>query len=142
MATQDLTGSGSVPGAGYDGLNRAYIAENTVSLVGESIAANDAVKCLEIEAGTWVTCVSVEVDTAVGSTCTATVGDGNGTASWDASTNLNATAGTITQTHGTADAYGAAGGVMYSTADTIDLSFQNAATSGEFTVRAICYKIT
>jgi hypothetical protein len=143
MATQDLTGGTHVAGGiAYDGITKFWVAESTVDLAGETIADNDAVQCLDILAGTHVLNVFVEVVTAVGATCTATVGDGNGTASWDASADLNAAAGTITQGRGGTDAYVTQGGVTYSSADTIDLSFQDAATSGKFTVSALCVKVS
>jgi len=82
-------------------------------------AAADVVQVMKIAKGSLVTKVSVIVKTAQGGTCTATVGDGAGANSWDASTNLNAAANTATYSAAGTDAY--AHGKFYAAEDTIDL---------------------
>jgi len=85
-----------------------------------NVGSGDTVQCLKVAKDMLVTNVRVIVVTPEGATATATVGDGDGANSWDASTNLNATAGTVTAGLAGTDAYATAG-KLYTAADTIDL---------------------
>ena len=105
------------------------------SLTGNNVAAADVVQAVKIPAGAYVVNVAVIVDTAEGSACTATVGDADGASSWDASTNLNASANTETAGLAGTDAYATAG-KYYPTEDTIDLTMDNAASTAKITVMA------
>lgn len=140
MGTTNRTLSVTVPSA--NDVDKIYVMRNRVSIVG--LATAEVVQCLSIPAGTLVTNVLVKVITAEASgTATATVGDGAGVNSWDAETNLAATAGTVTAGVGGTDAY-VTTGKLYSTADTIDLVItlgSGPATTGVFDIEAICVKI-
>lgn len=136
MATTDLT-SGTA--AFWE--SKGIILANTVDLTG--IATGGVVQALDIPAGWMVTDVWCKVVTAMGLTATATVGDGDGANSWDASVNFNATAGTLTHSAPGTDAY-ATTGKIYAAADTIDLTCTIAAgpaTTGSMTVYAKAYKL-
>jgi len=117
MGTVDKTvGAGVKPAFGG---KRVYVIENTIDLA--AVATGDVVQCLDIKAKQFVFDVFVEVITATGLTSTATVGDGSAADGWDASTNLNATAATVTHGASGTDAY-ATSGKYYSAADSIDLT--------------------
>jgi len=85
-----------------------------------NVGSGDTVKCLNVAADMLVTNVRVIVVTPEGSTATATVGDGDTANGWDASTNLNGTAGTVTAGLAGTDAFATAG-KLYTAADTIDI---------------------
>lgn len=95
-------------------------SENLIDFSKRLCAASDVVQCLKIPANAIVRGVWCIVKTAEGATATATVGDGDAASAWDASTNLNATAGTMTGGISGTDA-NAAIGKFYAAADTIDL---------------------
>ena len=97
------------------------VVQNEIDFSETNCSASDVVQCLKIAANTYVRNVGVIVKTAEGASATATVGDGDGANSWDASTNLNATAGTVTLGLPGTDAYATAG-KFYTAADTIDLT--------------------
>lgn len=120
--------------AHQDLMGRAVGAYNTIDFSATSVSAADVVQALKIPANSLVTDVYVIVRTAEGATCTATVGDGDGTNSWDASTNLNATAGTVTSGAEGTDTY--AVGKFYSSADTIDLTMGHDTDAAKVTVIA------
>ena len=111
---------------------------NRVNLVG--MATGEVVQCLSIPAGMLVLNVMTRVITP--ETCgatTATVGDGAGANSWDASINLAAAAGTVYAGVGGTDAY-VTPGKLY-TADTIDITLTVAngpMVAGVLEVMAIC----
>jgi hypothetical protein len=140
MATLDRTsGSGGVPSGGG---NKVYIVKNrldfrAVDSGGDGVATSgDVVQAISLSANTHVLKVYVKVVVPEGGTATATVGDGAGTNSWDASVNLNATAGTVT-TSLEADAYGTEGKV-YTMADTIDLTLGNDLDAAIVDIYALC----
>jgi hypothetical protein len=94
--------------------------ENKLDFSVTNADASDTIQALKIPAGALVKNVWVTVLTAEGGATTATVGDGDGADSWDASTNLNAAANTVTAGLPGTDAYATAG-KYYAAADTIDL---------------------
>lgn len=121
MATKDYTSGQQVHEilGGYKG----YIS-NRIRLATLTPGATDTLQCVKVEDGMLVSNVRVAVITASGGTLTATVGDGDGANSWDASTNLNATAGTVTAGLAGTDTYATAG-KLYTADDTIDLVLSN-----------------
>lgn len=124
---------------GMKGADKFFILENVVDLAG--VATGDVVQCLAIGAKTLVQNVFVEVLTPTGLTSTATVGDGAGANSFDASMDLNAAAGTRTFGVGGTDAYVSADGKYYASADTIDLTCtitSGPIVAGKVKVIAIC----
>jgi hypothetical protein len=147
MATYDKTGgnpnAGTIP---YRGENRVYVIENTVDLTAVStLAAADIYQCLAIPANTLVMQVVVQMITAaIGTTLTATVGDGAGATSWDASEDHKGTA--LTTWYSSAvgtDTYAvaAAMGKFYAAADSIDVTYSvvTAITAGpKFKIFALC----
>jgi hypothetical protein len=139
MATVNKTNSQT--SQGWTDTDNIYCMRNRIDFT--DVATGDVVQCLSIPAGTLVTNVMVKIITA--ETCgatTATVGDGAGANSWDASTNLAATAGTVTVGVGGTDTY-VTTGKLYSTADTIDLTCTVASGPmdvGVADVMAICVK--
>lgn len=98
------------------------VVSNTIdfSLTGQGVNLSDTVQALKIAAGSLVINVGVTIITAEGATSTCTVGDGDGTNSWDASVDLNAAANTETLGAPGTDTY-ATTGKYYASADTIDL---------------------
>ncbi len=112
-------------------------AENTISLAAKNSVASDVIQAIAVPKGAYVMQVGVYLKTAEGVALTATVGDGAGAAAWDASTDLNAAAGTVTGGVPGTDAY-ATSGKLYTAADTIDLTMSAAAgDAAVFTVFAI-----
>ena len=123
------------------GLNKVYVAKTRIDFSVVPTDASATVQCIAIPAGTLVIDCGTKLITAEGGTLTATLGDGSGTSSWDASINLNTTAGTRTQGLVGTDAYAAstARGKVYTAADTIDLvTSANAADTAVIDVFAIC----
>jgi hypothetical protein len=121
------------------GADKFFVLENLVDLA--LVATGDVVQALLIAAGTKVLDVIVKVVTPCGLVATATVGDGTSAAGFDASTNLNATAGTLTNGLGGTDALMTAGGKLYTADDTIDLTCTIAAgpiVAGKVLVKALC----
>ena len=116
-----------------------FMAENIIDFSRKKALAGDVVQCLNIPKGAYVLNVMVTVLTAEGATCTATVGDADGANSWDASTNLNATAGTVTAGVSGTDAY-ALTGKTYTSDDTIDLTMGHDADTAKISV-CTCYGI-
>ena len=137
MGTLDKTGGNSAKP--HSGLGKAYVMKKSINLA--AVATGDVVQCLSIPAKTLVMNVMCEVITATGLTSTATVGDGSGANSFDASVDLNAAAGTLTVGAGGTDAYVTTGGKLYSAADTIDLTCtitSGPVVTGVVEVSAIC----
>jgi len=120
MATVNFT-SGSLRGSyhrqhfGLEG--EVGFAENFLDFAANPVLAADVIQALSIPKGALVTKVICHVATAEGATCTATVGDGDSAAAWDASVNLNSA--TTQASLEATDTYGA--GKVYTSADTIDL---------------------
>jgi len=108
---------------------------NEIDFSETEVSAADVVQALKIPANTYVKNVYVLVKTAEGATCTATVGDATDPNGWDASTNLNASAGTVTAGLAGTDDYATAG-KFYSTADTIDLVMGHATDAAKVIVFA------
>ena len=117
--------------------NEAVKVENVIDLaVVPTTAASDVVQAINVPAGAFVSRVGVLILTKEGGALTATVGDEDDPNGWDGSTNLNATAGTMTVNDldsGT-DAYGE--GRYYPSADTIDLVVSGAGATAKFMVWA------
>lgn len=118
MATDDLTVADVTSACGLD---RFVVIENEVDLGANATPTGEVIQCVTVPAGHYVINVACEITEAMGLVATATVGDGAGADSWDASINLNATAGTYTVGAGGTDTYVTAG-KFYSAADTIDLT--------------------
>jgi hypothetical protein len=113
----------NVPQHGLLGGYSGYIAKK-IDMSKYALSAQDVVQCVNVDAGMLVTAVSVLIGTAAGGTLTATIGDADGANSWDASVNLNDTAGKVTRSAPGTDAY-ATTGKVYAVADTIDLTLSN-----------------
>lgn len=141
MATLDKTvGAGAFKAMN---LNKIILLRQDIDLTG--VATGDVVQCLSVAAKTLVINVIVEVITPTGLTSTATVGDGAGANSWDASTNLNAAAGTMTYGVSGTDTYALPPGKIYTAADTIDLTCtitSGPCTTGKVRVTAICVDLS
>ena len=134
MATVNFTNAAGRP---YSGMNTVYVRRERLDFAATPVAAADVVQALDVPAGTLVLAVVTQVVTAEGGACTATVGDGAGAAAWDASVNLNDTAGVYTSSTPGTDAY-ATTGKLYTTADTIDLTMGHATDAAIFDVFALC----
>ena len=114
--TIDLTGGQSaIP---WDGLNTTYRMVNRLDFSLNPALATNIVEAVKVQANTHVTKVYVKVVTAEGSTATATVGVVGTPAGLIASANLNATAGTLTQST-ISDTL--ANGVVFTADGTIDI---------------------
>ena len=121
-------------------LGRMHYAYNTLDFSVTNVASADVVQALKIPANAFVVNVFHVVRTAEGGTCTATVGDGDGASSWDASTDFNATANTETAGLAGTDAYTTAG-KFYAAADTIDFTMNNAADAAKVTIGATYFMV-
>lgn len=141
MGTTNKTLSTTVAAAAD--ADNVFCMRNRVSLVG--LATGEVVQCLSVPAGTLVLWVLTRVVTP--ETCgvsTATVGDGAGANSWDASVSFGTgtTAGDVAASVAGTDTY-ATTGKLYSTADTIDITITVAGgpcVSGVVEVMALCVK--
>src|SRR5574341_2142166 len=118
-----------------DLMGRAVGAYNTLDFSITNVASADVVQALKIPANSLVSNVYVVIRTAEGATCTATVGDGDDTNDWDASVNFNAAANTETAGLQGTDA-NATNGKFYTSADTIDFTMNNAASTAKVTIIA------
>lgn len=113
------------------------VAENLIDFTKKNCASADVVQCLNIPANAIVLMARCIVKTAEGGTATATFGDDAGAGSWDASVNLNATAGTMTTGISGTDAYALNyAGKFYATANTLDLTLANACDAAKVVVMA------
>ena len=118
------------------GLVPFYLKGTTKTAVADGTTA-----ALTIPANTLVLQVYSVVVTAAGEACTATVGDGDSATGWDASIDLNATAGTRYGGVPGTDAFTV--GKLYSTADTIDyvVTLNGGTGSVQFRCEALCVKM-
>jgi hypothetical protein len=121
----------------------AQVAKLPMLLEASHTVVADGTVTLVIPANTLVLSVYVEVVTAAGETCTATVGDGDAADGWiaDAGTiDLNATAGTRYKTLAADDGYE---GKLYSSADTIDVAVTLDGGTGSvaFKIQALVVKM-
>ena len=113
MATIDLTGGQSaIP---FDGLNKLYRIKNRLDFSETNAAASDVVHAVKIRPNSHVKKVYVKLITPEGAAATCTVGDSGDADGFDASADLNAAAGAITQ-NTISDAY-ADGRIYTSEAD-------------------------
>lgn len=147
MPTLNLTqGKSGIP---IKGSGRMYTIENDVDLQAAGAASGDTVQALNVGPKTLVNKVLVEVlRPIVGTSGSATVGDGVDPDGFDTTINLKATAGTVTQTqlgltegvpNVLVDAYAA--GRIYTAEDTIDLVVTlhaDLTDKGKFRVIAVC----
>jgi hypothetical protein len=125
----------------FNGAFAPFLAQQRIDCATLNVAASDTVQAIKVPAGTYVLNVFVKVVTPEGGALTATVGDGSGVNSWDASTDLNATAGTVTQGISGTDAY-ALTGKLYTANDTIDLVHSAAiADAAVYDVIAVGFKL-
>jgi len=122
--------------------NQTVKIEKVIDLSLSNSVASDVIQALKVAAGTFVKRVGVLVITEEGGTLTATVGDGDAAAGYDAAVDLNSDTGGIQSgpmymgdlDSGT-DAYGE--GRYYGSADTIDLTMSaNAGDTAKFMVWA------
>lgn len=150
MATIDKTGCGPLLGAiPINGLNKVYVASQTVDLTGGAITDNDIYQCMAIPANTQVMSIRVKIVTpAVGTSLAMDVGIA-GDNGWDDAIDGKAAAGTYTTSVCGTDAYAvspaasASGlqGTYYATADSIDVTMEAAVaiTAGpKFVLYAFC----
>ncbi|KJJ84691.1 hypothetical protein OMAG_001440 [Candidatus Omnitrophus magneticus] len=126
-------GQAAIP---FGGTDKHYRVSNKLDFSLNNAANADVIQALSIKTNTKVRGVYVRIVTPEGGSATATVGDDSTTNGWDTSVNLNAAAGTITQTVST-DSYGA-DGKIYTAADTIDLSLGAALDGAVVYVYAEC----
>lgn len=100
-------------------------------------SAGDIVQLWDIPAGTYIQSVLLDVTTLEGAAATVAIGDGTAAAGFLAATSINAIGKTGTVI---TDAFGATGGKMYATTDTLDLTFGTDADidTAIFDVYVIC----
>ena len=123
----------------------AFVLENEVDLDALNVSDGDVVQALPAGDGMRVLMVETEIVTPSDAATSATmdIGDGADADGYDAGVNLKASAGTITCTDLTSDAYGASG-KRYTSNDTIDLTvhYSGAVTvKGKVKVRALGFKM-
>lgn len=139
MTTHALAGT-----AGYgDNTNTGIsVLENIIDCSVNNCSSSDVVQALAIPANTLVLRVCVQCVTAEGSTLTVGVGDGNNATGYLSSVNCNSTStnsiSSLALTTGTPNTVtGYTGGEYYTASDTIDLTFNNAASNAVIRVMAI-----
>ena len=97
--------------------NAVIINKNRLDFSATNVSSGDVVQAIKVPKGASVMDFRTRTVTPEGSAATATAGDGDSAAAWDASVNLNS-AGFYATTKGT-DTY--ADGRVYAANDTIDL---------------------
>jgi len=144
MATIDKTGDAptaeKIP---FEGLDVVYVLGNTVDLTGEAITEGDVYKCLTVPDNTHVFQVKIIMITpAVGTTLTATAGDGNDGDGWGRDQDHKGGFGTVFTSAAGTDAYATGTlGTFYDCADSIDVTYRAAdgITAGpKFRIIALC----
>ncbi|MBF0316790.1 MAG: hypothetical protein HQL04_01325 [Nitrospirae bacterium] len=133
MATIDMTtGTSAIP---HNGIDKEYRIKNRLDFGTTNVAASDTINIVKIKANTHVKKVYTKVITPEGAVATCTIGDSADADGFDASVNLNAAAGTITQSTAS-DAY--ADGKLYTTETSIDLTPANNLSTAVIDVYVIC----
>jgi hypothetical protein len=98
---------------------KTFLLRTRVTIPAGAVST-DIVQMLNIKAGTFVKNVYIKIVTpATATSISATIGDGAGANSWDASVDLKGAAGTVTNGVNGTDAY-ALTGKLYTADDTID----------------------
>jgi hypothetical protein len=118
---------------------RMFVLENKIDFTDDDVftaalTTSDTVTGLNVPADCIVMQVWGKVETAADAAMTATLGDGSDADGWITNVAFSAAAGTVHLGNG---AYVAAGGKLYSSADTLDFDLGGTATNtGVYTVRA------
>lgn len=134
MPTIDSTTGGTL-GYPYVKTHKSFILSGVYDATKDVGAAADVVQVLTIPAGTMVQEVITDVDTIEDSTLTFDVGDGVDPNGWEDAVNGE----TLGKTKG--DGAFEALGKLYLTADTIDMTLDDAADTVKVTIRAICHEV-
>jgi len=138
-ATVDKTG-GAVYAIPHSGLNKVFVLSNTVDISGAGNA--DIYQALPVGTGTVVLNVFTKIITAndAATSSAADVGDGTDPNGYDNAVDMKATAGTLAKGVGGTDAYITNDGTLYTSGDTIDLTFAvtGTNTAGSVKVMALC----
>lgn len=110
------------------------VAECQVDFSLTAASLGDVLQLITLPQGAVVDNAKAYIVTAAGKTATMSLGDGTTPNGWDASVNLNATAGTMTRTLEATDTYGV--GKLYTATDTIDavITAGTSLTAGKFNV--------
>ena len=116
--------------------HRIVCSEALLDFAVNPVCAGDVVQGPIIPANSKVMEVHTTVKTAEGATCTATVGDADGSDSWDAAVDLNAAAATSLRSLPGTDAYATAG-KFYAAEDTIDLTMGHETDAAAMIVTAV-----
>ncbi|MES0336748.1 MAG: hypothetical protein SFH39_10430 [Candidatus Magnetobacterium sp. LHC-1] len=133
MATIDMTtGTSAIP---HSGMDKEYRLKNRLDFSATNAAASDTVNILKVKANTHVKKVYAKVVTPEGAVATCTLGDGADADGFDAGVDLNAAAGTITQSTAS-DAY--ADGKVYTAETSIDLTPANNLSNAVIDVYVTC----
>lgn len=138
MPTIDLTGGKFAFPSDFGVAGKVTVLKNILDFKNNPAAQSDVVKALAIPAGTVVLSVCCKPTTLEGGTLTVDVGiTGGDTDGWGDGIDLNANAGTVQMS----GALPAAGGVLYTTDETIDLLMNNAADAAVVEIAALVYHI-
>lgn len=138
-ATVDKVGS-AVYAIPASGLNKVFVMSNTVDI---SAAANgDVYQVLPVGTGTVVLNVFTKIVTPnnAATSSAVNIGDGNNASGYGSSTSMKAAAGTLTKGIGGTHTYITNNGTLYTSGDTIDLTFAitGTNTAGSVKVMALC----
>lgn len=138
-ATVDKVGS-AVYAIPASGLNKVFVMSNTVDISGAD--DGDVYQVLPVGTGTVVLNVFTKIVTPnnAATSSTVNIGDGNNTSGYGSSTNMKAAAGTFTKGIGGTHTYITNDGTLYTSGDTIDLTFSVTGTNtvGSVKVMALC----
>ncbi|MBF0345269.1 MAG: hypothetical protein HQL06_13700 [Nitrospirae bacterium] len=133
MATVDLTdGTSAIP---FNGMDKEYRIKNRLNFGVRNVTTADTVNVLMVKANTHVKKVYTKVITPEGAAATCTIGDAVDADGFDADVDLNAAAGSITQST-SADAY--ANGKIYTTETNITLVPVNDLSAAVIDVYVTC----
>ena len=139
-ATQDKTVGGTT---GYPAnvRGKTFLLERTLDFSSSSHTgtASDVYQMINIPAGTHVLAAGFEVETVEDSACTVDLGDGDNTVGYALNVGVTNGGTTYAWSQSTTNAYEK--GVLYTSADTIDLVLDNNADTLKITVRALCVPV-
>jgi hypothetical protein len=142
MANIDVTIGGTL-GISENSIKKMVVFQNTIdfSIAANALVATDLAQLLNIPAGFYMQSFGVRLDVVQGAVATCVFGDGDTAAGWiDTAFDLDGSA--LDTSFGlVSDPYGALGGKLYHTADTVDLDPGHVVDAAKITVWAVGFMV-
>jgi hypothetical protein len=142
MANIDVTLGGTL-GISENSIKKMVVFQNTIdfSIAANALVATDIAQLINIPAGFYMQSFGVRLDVVQGAVATCVFGDGDTAAGWiDTAFDLDGSA--LDTSFGlVSDPYGALGGKLYHTADTVDLDPGHVVDAAKITVWAIGFMV-